>query len=939
MKRLFAISISVAASLGALTACETETTKVVTEYDVIEVPGETVYIDRVDVIEVPVVVTEYDVIEVPGETVYIDRVDVVEVPGETVVVEVEVVPPCGPTQPQGACDAGETCFGGECVETATLCSPTNLIGLCAEGMTCFTGGCVLTSGLCSATNLTGPCELGSSCVDGVCVGTADLCSETNHEGVCPSGLECLAGICGEPTVDPCTVHVFTEQPVLGVSTAMLSSDKLELLQTNYDAWRVDNPEAPELAGPPNIRAADGIDFKDLNGNGVLDPYEDWRLNASCRAWDLVSRMTMDQKIGTMSEGGRFGNGTADSSLSNSAINAVVNQHRRYSLIRAGSIDASQVAQYHNQVQALAERQPLGIPATITADPIHAISQSTDSTTGIQSLRVPSLVSPWPRPIGLGAINDVALTARFADIVRIESREMGITWQLGPMADLATEPRWGRVGALFGENAFHVAHHIRTMIRTMQGNDLPGGLHEGIASSIKHFPGAGPDEDGMDSHGYEGRYNVFPGDHFTYHLIPFQAAFDEGVAALMPCYSIFADLDYDPEQVGAGFSYTLMTKLLKEEMGFTGMISGDWGTLADAFNTEAMSAAQRAAMWIHAGSHQFGSDSESNFLNAYNEGYLDDWDIDQAVAKILEMTFKLGLFENPYVDPAAPSVRSEAFRVDGFNAQKRAVIVLRNSGSPLPIHGARGTNVDTNDDGLVTVYYDGVVDGLAGTDYMQDLLGEYDYNTAASEGLLAIEGVEDIDTADIAVLRITTRPSARLDAGVPLSWDGIFPGQSNDNTRAAGIQDRNRVIAALRARDGYTDADGVLVEPSNPTLRIVIVVHMDRPAILAPWVEGTNLDELPGEPGSYHLVSDPANVGGEGRTGVNGIVVEFGAVDRAVLDVLFTRNLIEGYPYSRARLPWEIPSSDAAVEAQFEDVPADSLDPTYHGGSGSNLNAP
>ena len=295
-----------------------------------------------------------------------------------------------------------------------------------------------------------------------------------------------------------------------------------------------------------------------------------------------------------------------------------------------------------------------------------------------------------------------------------------------MADLATEPRWARVQNTFGENAFHVALHTRATIEHLQGAHLDG-LRSGIAATMSHFPGAGPNEDGMDSHSYEGRYNVFPGDHFSYHLIPFQAAIDAGVAAVMPSYSIYrGQMDYNPEQVAAGFSYTLMTTLLKDEMGFDGMVTGDWGTLGHGYNQESLSLPQRAAMWLHAGSHQFGSDSESNFRDAYDLGYVDDEDIDQAVLKILEMTFKLGLFENAYVDPnaAAGIVRSPENRLDGFNAQKRAIIVLTNSGTssmrPLPINGARYVDANANsmpdpgeyvcdrdDDGIIEVFFDGV----------------------------------------------------------------------------------------------------------------------------------------------------------------------------------------------------------------------------------------
>jgi len=858
----------------------------------------------------------------------------------------EVVPDCGPTEPYGACDAGEVCMDGACVVLASLCSPTNLDGDCADGMVCFAGGCVLESELCSATTPDGPCEVGSTCFEGMCVATSSLCSTTNPTGTCPGDLTCIDGICGTPEVDPCTVAVYTEQPAIVAKTT--TSKK-------------------------SVITVDGLDFKDLSGDGALQPYEDWRLLEICRARDLAVRMSMDQKIGIMSESSSLGSGTEDGTIPDNVVSRIVDDHVRYALIRVGSRSAQQLATYLNAVQELAEEQPLGIPVTITADPLHGFGMSTSSSNGNQSVNASSVITPWPYPLGIGAINDPRVTRQFGDVVRQEFRQMGFAWQLGPMADLATEPRWARVQNTFGVNAFAVAMHVRNTVAGFQGVG-DGGLRNGIAATMKHFPGAGANEDGMDSHSYDGRFNVYPGGYFEYHQIPFQAAIDVGVAAVMPCYSIFKDqFEFSPDQLAAGFSETIMTTYLKEEMGFTGMVTGDWGALSHAYNAESMSFALAAAMWIQAGSHQFGMDSAENFRDAYELGFLSEAEIDEAAAKILEMTFKLGLFEDPYVDATAPNVRSDENLENGFIAQKKAIVLLRNTqhetqggggwGAPpvpsyLPIDGSRFEDAndddvpqvgeytcDTNGDGVIKVWFDGVQDSLItdpeNPDYMAAVMGygEYDYTAAAGDGRLAIEEATGLDDADIAVLRITARKGSYfgMDAGVPLSFDGAFPGQSNDSSIRSSRVDRNRVIDALRVRDGYTDADGNAIAATNPDLRIVLVMHMDRPGIVKPFINGlTTLDELPGEADSYPLVSDEANIDQTGLSGVDAFLVEFGAIDRAVLDFVFNLNVPtepEGYEYGRAILPMEIPSSDAAVEAQLEDVPADSLNPTFRLGSG------
>jgi beta-glucosidase len=453
--------------------------------------------------------------------------------------------------------------------------------------------------------------------------------------------------------------------------------------------------------------------------------------------------------------------------------------------------------------------------------------------------------------------------------------------------------------------------------------------------------------------------------FEYHQIPFQAAIDVGVAATMPSLSIYkGQTQYDPEQVGAAFSSGLITEYLKQAMGFTGMVTSEWGTMSSqAHGVEMLTPPERVAKFVKAGSHQLGSDSYTLVQQAYDQGLLGLVDIDGAAVKILEMSFKLGIFENPYVDAAAAAsiVRSPQHRTNGFIAQKKAIVLLKNrehtstSGSApryLPIDGTRYSDLnasgtpdpgeyicDTDDDGIVQIYYDGVVDDLAGTDYMEDVLGVYDYRSEAAGTALAVVRVESPADADIAVLRITARKGQYfgLDAGVPLSFDRPFPGTGNDGDAGRAIKDRNKVIDLLRVRDGFINAAGDPVDALKPTLKIVLVMHMDRPSIVKPFLNGLDtLDETLGIPGSYPLVSDPANIRADGFGGADAILVEFGAIDRAVLDVLFNKNIPTepaGYVYGRARLPIEIPNADAEVDLQCEDVPNDTVAPTYALGAG------
>jgi hypothetical protein len=185
----------------------------------------------------------------------------------------------------------------------------------------------------------------------------------------------------------------------------------------------------------------------------------------------------------------------------------------------------------------------------------------------------------------------------------------------------------------------------------------------------------------------------------------------------------------------------------------------------------------------------------------------------------------------------------------------------------------------------------------------------------------------------------------------LSYDGLVStemlGNQIDNTLPAAHASKKKVLDALRVRDGYVDAAGTPIAATKPTLKIVLVQQTTRPAIVKPFIQGMKtLNERAGCNYSgtddqkylcYPVISDEANiVQAPPFNGVDAFLADFGAWDRAVLDFVFNKNVPAGFPYGTARLPIEIPSTDAAVRAQYEDVPNDSSFPTYYHGAGSLL---
>lgn len=909
---------------------------------------------------------------------------------------------CSATNPGGVCDNNKVCTSGACVLASSLCSPTNTSGSCPANNTCFLGGCVASTKLCSGTAPAGLCDVGSTCFNGGCVAAGTLCSTSNTAGTCPSGQACQGGLCAAPVIDPCKVKVYSAQPEIAVAQQASST-------------------------PAGVLTVDGLKFKDLSRDGKLDPYEDWRLNEFCRAKDLVSKLNLDQKVALMTEVSNIGSGTADGSLT-LAIQTLIKDrpagatsggYLRQALDRVSNgLTPAQTAAFMNNLQELSESQQWGIPFVITADPSHGFSMSLNgsatgtpmamgaasNTGGTNANNLRDLISMWPQPLGLGAINDPIISKQAGDAVRKEFRGLGLRWMLGPQADIGTEPRWARINNTFGENPVAVGAMVSAYMAGMQGDGDGGLKFGGVATTLKHFPGAGAEAGGMDSHQAVGRYNVFPGGNFLQHVYPFRAAVAAGAAAIMPCYSIFKNQwTWDPLQVGASMSKEIVTDLLKTQLGFSGMISSDWGIISKAYGVEHASAAEKGALYIKAGGHQLGLEAATgNILLALQNGLITQDEFDMAAIKILEMSFKLGLFENPYTDYATvqghttawvADAHSAAIRTNAFNAQKMAVVILRNrdhgttngvannnSNAYLPIDGSRkvGTTAqaiaDTNNDGTINVYFDGMLKGLTavtnGTstpDPVTDIFGDYDYSAAASATSTPVVSTSDITKADVAIIRVVARKGAYsgLDAGVPLSFDGPFPGTSTDNEATSARVGRNKIIDALRVRDGYNRWDVatsalVAVPAANPTLKIVVVMHMDRPGIVKPFINGLlSLDDVTvstvttatattGPVADFHpLVSNEANIfvavpGANATKGVDAFLVEFGAYDRAVLDVVFNQHkptyLAPGqtvFHYGTARLPLEIPSTDAEVAAQFEDLPADTANPSFKLGAGAS----
>jgi beta-glucosidase len=443
-----------------------------------------------------------------------------------------------------------------------------------------------------------------------------------------------------------------------------------------------------------IETEKNIPFRDLNKNGVLDIYENPRQPLEARVEDLLGQMTLEEKAGLMFINGAVVN--EDGSLEDrpgapgsprSAAAQITGQ--KLSHFNLWQIPGAQVvARWHNRVQRFAEQDRLGIPVTIASDPRHHFSNN------IFSMRATDF-SQWCETLGFGAIGDAALVKQFADIARREYLAVGIRVALHPQIDLATEPRWPRISGTFGEDARLTARLGKAYIEGFQGAAL--GPHS-VACMTKHFPGGGPQNEGLDPHFEFQKGQIYPGHNFDYHLIPFEAAFAAQTAAIMPSYGV--PMDQTDENVAMSFNKAIITGLLREKYRYDGVVCADWGLITDsvmpeavwparAWGVEQLSETERVLKALEAGVDQFGGEScPEHVVELVQTGRLPERRLDQSVRRLLRLKFKLGLFDNPFVDEArVPQVLGlPASLAAGAASQKRAMTLLKNEAGLLPLAG-------------------------------------------------------------------------------------------------------------------------------------------------------------------------------------------------------------------------------------------------------------
>ena len=529
-----------------------------------------------------------------------------------------------------------------------------------------------------------------------------------------------------------------------------------------------------------ILTIDKQDFRDLNKNNILDIYEDHRLDAQTRTNDLLSKMSIEEKVGQMFHPPFILKPDLLMFLYEVAIrgNKLTETHivedniTHFNLY--GNPSPFELGSEINHLQKIASRTRLGIPITISSDPIHEVPKGG----GIASFSVDGF-SKWPSQLGFAATQDSGLVKKFAEIVREEYLAVGIRTALHPMSDLATDPRWARNFGTFGSNANLSSDMTLAYMDGFQGKNIN---NDSVLTMVKHFPGGGPQEDGLDAHLFSGRNQIYPGNNFNYHLIPFKKAIKNNLKVIMPYYGV--PVGQTNEDVAMAFNDYIISDLLRNDLGYDGVICSDWGIITGRhWGVGDLSIEERYKKSLQAGIDQYGGENNPSYiLNLVENNNVSEQRINESVRKILVNKFELGLFDNPYVDEDMIHKRVNTIEniKAGIEAQRRSIVLLENDGV-LPLK--QETKI--------------FVDGL-------------DKNIATEFGKL----VGNIEDADIVIMYIHTVFNGNQESGLNRAFDNflstLFPnGDLNFN---------DEILSKVRNYSAEKD--------------LIVVVDLNRPAILA-----------------------------------------------------------------------------------------------------------
>lgn len=721
-----------------------------------------------------------------------------------------------------------------------------------------------------------------------------------------------------------------------------------------DGWmKVTNDGGETLGYSPDsgvkLIQVGGYAFKDLNRNGKLDLYEDWRQDNDARAADLaecldyktisalmthgdLNSMTEDATNATLALAPPRSESTLDPADADMA-NVVLPKGLRVFISRLSTMPTLQQAKLHNNLQIVAESLDYGIPIMFTTDPR---SQYADGTTNLAMAAT----------FDLELINNMYVD--LADIYRA----IGIAEVLGPQIDLTTDPRWSRFNGTFGEDPALSRDMTKAAIDGFQstydaqGNDLGWGA-QSIVSMMKHWPSDAPGEGGREAHNPTGKYNVYPGDSFHTGTIPFVDGglnldgLTGSVASVMSSYSIAYT---DDESLGElrGSAYSEFKIQLLRSYGFDGLICTDGGVVDDvntSHGVDDLDGPQRAHKIIEAGVDQIlGFGMVPSYIESAYEMFVEELGEDAALARyrdsarrILRTLFQANLFENAYVDTAyaVEAVEGTSKKTYVDEVAEKSIIMLKNSDST--IHQAANGEKPTV---YIPMKYQAASRSAAATFALPvDQKTADMYFNVVTDTLGEPTGEPD----ENGNATYTENDIIRADSAALADCDYALVFVSNPST-GSGYDSNTQSYIPISLQYGEYTATGASVR-SESIAGDVIVSDVESPygtmqssekenrSYYGKSTVASNLSDLTliqetaaKMPESAKvIVSVTANrpmIFSEFENTVDAILVNLGVKDDAVMKI------VAGQVEPSALLPFQMPANMETVEAQYEDVPRD-----------------
>lgn len=731
------------------------------------------------------------------------------------------------------------------------------------------------------------------------------------------------------------------------------------------------PAQPEIvARAKPVLEAGGLRFKDLNANGRLDPYEDWRLPPERRAADLVGRMTLAEKAGMMLIA--TNNPDCWGGISDRGRDLIDNQKMTRFILRARVVgeapDCSvkltgfalrggypqtplQMAGFTNAVQERLEGGRLGIPALFKDNARNHVE--TNPMFGIAAGA--GALTEFPKEAGLAAAalgagtpvdakgtvparlkGDMGLIRDFTRVMGREWRAIGLRGMYGYMADLGTEPRWARFHETFTEDADLMSAIIAALVQGLQGPVRRDGTSLSPASSvaltIKHFPGGGPQEMGWDPHYTFGKNQLYthPGGRygFGYHLKPFRTAIAGGVSSIMPYYGVPIGVTYQGvkyEETGMAFSKQIVTDLLRGKLGFKGNVNSDSGVIEqrgwglESYRTnpatgQPYTPADRTAIAVRSGTDVLSEFARNQtIIDLVTSGRLDERrHIDPAVRRLLTEQFQLGLFENPYVNAnaAAAAIGRPEDRELGLEVQRRSIVLLQNHGALLPLKP---------DARVYVLGFDAAAARAAGLQVVDGNTKARPPVPAGTEALLVKVQVSNAG-AKAYSSRDPETGGRKVGSEFPLTDPRTGKRQTTWGAQDPCVYEPEKPAQA-ESPDGCLDG-GLIFGGAFPWESNLLALSDIAQA--QSWTMSPSLPEIQA---ALRELGDPRRAvisiyfrnpyvidEQSGLRNAGALLATFGVSDRAQFDV------ITGKSHPRGRLPFALPASRKAVLAQHPDAP-------------------